>query len=271
MTEMIIVSLTSYGQRIANVPLVLDTIFTQTVKPDSIVLNLAYDEPVLPNVLEYLKQNDVEVNRVPDTKVYKKLIPTLIKYPDACIINIDDDFLYPNTMVSDFITIHEQYPNNPISGNRVVYGGMQCHCGCASLTKASFFGDYLSKVDDEIIRHCPSSDLLYTYFATKSGHPYLQTEYEYFHNLLSCNDNPEDGYSRQVIGNQGIKDTYNYLTRHFGPIGDVLSLYVQDPHVAKVIRGIQQDEIWEIESSIRSSRKYRLGKFLLSPFSWLKK
>ena len=270
MTEKIIVSLTSYGKRIAGIPLVLDTIVHQTIKPDQVVLNLAFEESLTPEVREYLQRNNIEVNRVPDTKVYKKLIPTLRKYPNACVISIDDDFLYPNTMVSDFVTMHQRYPDNPLSGNRVVYAGMQCHCGCASLTKASYFDDYLFQVDDEVIRHCPSDDLLYTYFATKAGHPYMQTDCEYFKNMTGCNNDAEGSYSQRIDGDKGLEDTMDFLIGRFGPIGDVLPLYVQDAHVAKVIRGIQQNELWEMESRIRSSRKYRLGKFLLSPLSWLK-
>ena len=271
MDEMIIVTLTSYGKRMANIPQVVDTILSQTIRPDLIVINIADDELVPSDVMDYLTKNSVEVNRVEDTKVYKKLIPTLRKYPKACVITIDDDFLYPNNMISEFISMHQRYPEYPLSGNRVIYEGMQCHCGCASLTKAAFWGDYLYQIDDEIINHCPSDDLLYTFISTKAGHPYLQTENEYFINMESCYDDVENSYSKLIDGEKGIKDTFVYLVRRFGPIEDVFSLYEKDCHVGRVLQCIHQSIVSETEKRIRASRSYRLGKFLLAPLSWLKR
>lgn len=271
MQDTLIVSLTSYGNRVNNIPVVLDTIFSQTVLPDVVVLNLAFEENVPDVVLNYLEKQKVEINRVMDTRVYKKLIPTLIKYPEACVISIDDDFLYPKGMIEDFVRIHEKYPNYPISGNRVVYFGMQCHCGCASLTKSAFYGPYLSQIDEEMIANCPSDDMLYTYFATKSGYPYLQTEKEYFVNMQGLNDVNDKGYSDAINGDEGIVKSYDYLVNRFGPVDNVVSSYIHDDYLARVIETIHRDNIWEVENRIRSSSAYRIGKFLLKPFSWLNK
>lgn len=121
MSEQIIISLTTYSRRFNNIPAVLDSIYGQTLLPDKVVLNLAIDETIPETVQSYISDHHIEVNRVPDTKVYKKLIPTLRKYPNDCIITIDDDFLYPENMIEDFMNIHEKYPHNPISGNRIVF------------------------------------------------------------------------------------------------------------------------------------------------------
>ena len=129
MQERIIVTMTTYNKRIGNIPTVLDTIFKQTIHPDIVVINLAYEEIIPDKVQIYMETHNIEVNRVPDTKVYKKIVPTLKKYPDDCVINIDDDKLYPPEMIADFMDIHKKYPNNPISGNRQVFGGRQCHHG----------------------------------------------------------------------------------------------------------------------------------------------
>ena len=271
MQDNIIVSLTSYGNRVNNIPVVLDTIFSQTLLPDVVVLNIAFEENVPDVVADYLEEHKVEINRVMDTRVYKKLIPTLIKYPEACVISIDDDFLYPKGMIEDFVRIHEKYPDYPISGNRVVYFGMQCHCGCASLTKAEFFGDYLHRVNTETIASCPSDDMLYTYFATKNGHPYVQTEKEYFINMQGLNDGNDKGYSDTLNGDEGIIKTYDYLVNHFGLIDDVVSSYINDDYLAGVIETIHRDNIREVENRIRSSRAYLLGKSILKPFLWLNK
>jgi len=271
MKESLVVSLTSYGNRIKNISVVLDTVFSQSVLPDVVVLNLAFEENVPDTVLDYLEKHKVEINRVMDTRVYKKLIPTLIKYPKACVISIDDDFLYPKGMIEDFMRMHRYYPDYPISGNRVVYFGMQCHCGCASLTKAEYFGDCLQQVDAETIANCPSDDMLYTYFATKSGHPYIQTEKEYFVNMRGLHDGNEKGYSDAIHGDEGIVRTYDYLVNRFGAVHNVVSSYIHDDYLAKVIETIHRNTLWEVEDKIRSSCAYRLGKSILKPFSWLKK
>ena len=175
MKEKIIVSLTSYGKRLNNLPVVLDTMYAQTLPPDLVVLNLAYEEILPKDVENYLRSHNVEINRVADTKVYKKIIPTLKKYPDDCIICIDDDWLYPPQMIEDFMNIHKKYPNNPISGNKFIYKGMQCHCGCASLVKKEYFGEYLDLFDNDIYVNCKSDDVFYTYCAAKNNIPYDRT------------------------------------------------------------------------------------------------
>lgn len=269
--ERIIVTLTSYKPRLANLPTVLDTIFAQTLPPDIIVLNLAYDEVLPSDVSEYLETHNVDVFRVADTKVYKKLIPTLKRYPNDAIITIDDDFLYPCGMIEDFMSLHAKHPNNPISGNREVFYRMQCHCGCASLTKAKFLGEYLNQIDDEIIENCPSDDMAYTFFATKAGYPYLQTKKEYFLNMPEYNIKEDQSYSGKINGDIGVINTYKYLVKHYGEVKDITASYIHDEDIAKVIDNIHKKTEWKIECDIRSSHAYCLGKTLLKPFAWVKK
>lgn len=178
--ERIIISMTSYKHRLKNIPTVLDTIYAQTLRPDLVVLNLAFDEEVPDEVQNYIAKHKIEVNRVKDTKVYKKLIPTLKKYPNDCIITIDDDFLYPKGMIEDFWKVHIQYPDFPISGNKVFYNVYQCHCGCASLMKADYLGNYIDNIDEDVMRNCPCDDIVYTYLSNKNGHPYMRTCGLYF-------------------------------------------------------------------------------------------
>ena len=272
MSEKIIVSLTSWSKRINNLPTVLNTILEQTVKPDYIVLNLAYGEVLPDNVAEYLRIHNVEIIRVADTKVYKKLIPTLKKYPNDIVITIDDDWLYPCGMIEDFMNIHQHFPNNPISGNHVVCFGMQCHCGCASLTKREFFGTLLDYVDDNLMTNCPSDDIVYTYLALSSGHVYVRTRDQYFTNMIPLNN--ESSYTKEVVCDSGIGRTFDYLTKRFGKIDVDLSSYLQDPYMAELVYDISESKMSiakkEAEKKIRSTYAYRLGRFLLKPFSWIK-
>lgn len=275
--ERLLVSITTYRKRFDNIPTVLDTMFNQTVAPDLVVLNVAFDEVIPDEIRRYIESRPIEINRVKDTKVYKKLIPTLKKYPNDVIISIDDDWLYPNDMIQDFMNIHKQYPNNPISGNRVVFYGLQCHCGCASLVKSSYFGNYLEMVDDDVIINCPSDDIVYTYFVNKSGHAYLRTENEYFMNMPAYN--AINGYTEATGNNNGIEQSYNYLVKRFGSIKNLAYPYLQDKYIADIVSDIYRKSIKaevrsNIEKEIKNSVTYRIGDILLKPIktirSWIR-
>lgn len=272
MGEKIIVSLTTWSKRIKNIPVVLDTIFQQTTQPDLVVLNLAYDEVIPDDIQNYIDSHHIEVNRVPDTKVYKKLIPTLKKYPNDCIISIDDDWLYPKEMIADFVKIHMLYPDFPISGNDIVIFGLQCHCGCASLTKAEYFEEYLSKIDDEVISKCPSDDIVYTFFASLSGHPYIRAEKQYFKNMEPFGQN--DGYTEtnQVIYSS-ISQSFHFLTERFGKVPSPINYY-ENEYWARLYSDIFSNNlkfaIIEAENKICQSHTFRIGQFILKPFMGIK-
>ena len=258
--------MTSYKHRLKNIPTVLDTIYAQTMQPDLVVLNLAYDEEVPDDVWNYIEEHKIDVNRVEDTKVYKKLIPTLKKYPDDCIITIDDDFLYPKGMIEDFWKVHVQYPDNPISGNRVFYNVFQCHCGCASLTKTVFLGNYIDDIDEDVMSNCPCDDIVYTYFSNKNGHPYMRTREMYFINMQKFQEG--EGYSDKV-GPASITNSFKYLVQRFGKLENNLDKYITNKDLEDLMKDYVAANM-ELAFSkgsdyMRSSYSYRLGHFVLTP------
>ncbi|MCR5555529.1 MAG: hypothetical protein K6F29_08360 [Bacteroidales bacterium] len=279
MEEKIIVSLTSYGERLNNLPVVLDTIYAQTLPPDLVVLNLAYEEVLPKEVEDYLRIHHAEINRVVDTKVYKKIIPTLKKYPDDCIIGIDDDWLYPPQMIEDFMNIHKKYPNNPISGNKFIYKGMQCHCGCASLVKKEYFGEYLDLFDNDIYVNCKSDDVFYTYCAAKNNIPYVRTQNEYFLNMKSFNS--IESYSENNLNE--IEKSFEYLINNYGNIDSVVKNYFSLPsneEINEIIYDIEQKYrlleynnalLFRKYNSVLNSSAFKLGCFLLQPIYFIKK
>lgn len=92
----LIVSLTSYGPRIQDVHLTIESLMQQTRKANRIILWLADKEQdkELPMALQLQQARGLEVRYYKDIRSYKKLIPTLQLYPEAIIITVDDDCLY---------------------------------------------------------------------------------------------------------------------------------------------------------------------------------
>ena len=97
----LIVSLTSYPARIHEVYYTIFSIFTQTLKPNKIILWLGEDkfpnrDRDLPkNLLEFTKYG-LTIKYTKDLKSHTKLIPTLKEYPKSIIVTVDDDIFYPS-------------------------------------------------------------------------------------------------------------------------------------------------------------------------------
>lgn len=267
MIERIIVSLTTWEKRLDNLPEVLDSIFSQTVIPDLVVLNISNALLLPVEVEKYLVQHNVEVNRVKDTKVFKKLIPTLKKYPQDCVISIDDDWIYPRGMIQEFVSLHKQFPNNPISGKKELCGGIPVHCGCASLTKASFYSN-IDLVDEEVMANCKSDDIVYSYFAAQSGHPYIWTVNNYYTNMIAYNSN--DAYTTQDLSerNSDIR-TLEYLVNRFGNLKTIYECFNIDPCLSCIfdMHHSQETSLAFVrgEMSIKDTWSYKLGHAVLCP------
>ncbi len=127
MKEKIIVSLTTYPARIQTVNQVIECLLAQTIKPDKIVLWLSYEE--FPNrendlpeqLLKLERENDIfEIDWCHNIRSYKKLIPTLRKYPNDIIITADDDILYEPCRVENLYKTWQKHKNNIIA-HRVHY------------------------------------------------------------------------------------------------------------------------------------------------------
>ena len=110
----VIVSLTTYGDRIFTVHKTVESIMRQTLKPNRIVLWLDQDEftmETIPLVLKKMIGRGLEIRFCPNYKSYKKLIPTLRLTREANIITVDDDMIYPLSMIEDMHRTHQKHPN----------------------------------------------------------------------------------------------------------------------------------------------------------------
>lgn len=92
----IIVSLTTFGTRLSQVYLTIESIMQQSKKANRIVLWLSKDieGEILPQTLVNQMKRGLEIYYCDDIRSYKKLIPSLKKFPNDAIITIDDDVIY---------------------------------------------------------------------------------------------------------------------------------------------------------------------------------
>jgi len=116
----VVVSLTTYGKRLYEVYLTIESIMQQTIKPNRIILWLedGLKDMEVPNLLERQQVRGLEIRYCKDIKSYKKLIPTLRAFPNDYIITIDDDVIYEFDMVENLL---KSYKNTPgfVYANRV--------------------------------------------------------------------------------------------------------------------------------------------------------
>ncbi len=115
----IIVSLTSFPPRIKMVAKCIDTLLCQSIKPDKVILWLAYEQfpekyDNLPEELLNLQQYGLEIRWCSDIKSYKKLIPTVKEFKDCIIVTTDDDLLYDSNWLELLYETYQKNPNNII-------------------------------------------------------------------------------------------------------------------------------------------------------------
>lgn len=108
----IVVSLTTYGKRLNEVHLAIESILEQTMKANRVILWLddSLKNQRLPQSLYLQQQRGLEIRFCEDLRSYKKLIPTLELYPNDAIITIDDDLIYEFDLLENLIT---PYLSNP--------------------------------------------------------------------------------------------------------------------------------------------------------------
>ena len=118
--QQLIVSLTTYGKRLYDVYLTIESIMQQTLKPNRIVLWLADDleKEELPIILKMHMSRGLEVRYCKDVRSYKKLIPSLKQFPDDIIVTVDDDIFYTYDMLENLFRSYQRQPNQ-VHANRV--------------------------------------------------------------------------------------------------------------------------------------------------------
>lgn len=115
----IIVSLTSFPQRMYELHYALYSLLTQSVKPSKVILWLAKEEfphleADLPEQVLKFKNNGLQIEWCNNIYSYKKLVPTLREYPNNIIVTADDDIYYEKDWLEKLVKAHEQNQNDII-------------------------------------------------------------------------------------------------------------------------------------------------------------
>lgn len=122
-TRKLVVSFTSYPERIRFVPDVLSCLLAQSRPADRIVLYLSEDqfplrEQNLPDALRSAEVQDQLLIRwvSGDLKPHKKYFYAFQEYPDDVVVTVDDDVLYAPELLENLWQAHLQYPGAVVAG-----------------------------------------------------------------------------------------------------------------------------------------------------------
>lgn len=113
--ENVIVSLTTHGKRILSVHRTIESIFSQSILINKVVLYIGTEEfqsvDQLPVVLQRQMNRGLDIRFVKDIGPYTKLLYALKDFPSSSIITVDDDILYPANVVERLLMSHRQNKN----------------------------------------------------------------------------------------------------------------------------------------------------------------
>lgn len=113
----LIVTLTSYPARFNTLDLTLKCMLNQSVKPDKVILWIAYeDKKLLPEKVLVLEKEGLEIRFTEDIRSYKKIIPALREFPEASFIIVDDDLYYKRNLIKLFLNKSMSFPLAVIAG-----------------------------------------------------------------------------------------------------------------------------------------------------------
>ena len=154
------VSFTSWEKRINNCKHTVDLMSSQTLKPTKIILNLAEEE--FPN-----KENDLPKDLVAEAKnnplfeiywvkenttVWKKILPTMNRFPNDLVLSIDDDIEYPDNYIEE---MYKTFINNkklyPVVAYKNIQNNRLYHAGPFTLTNYHFYGKYIDVLYNELV------------------------------------------------------------------------------------------------------------------------
>lgn len=111
----LIVSFTSFGDRLKHdVDIMIESILNQTKKPDVIIMTIYKDDitNISEKIVNLIQQKKVILQIAKeDLKPHLKYFYTMINYRNDIIITVDDDHIYPNTLIEELYNSYLKYPS----------------------------------------------------------------------------------------------------------------------------------------------------------------
>lgn len=111
----LVVSLTTFPAREEFAAQTIETILSQSLLPDRIVIWLSEDEcggKIIPHKLSQFEKKGVEFRFTKYClRSYQKLIFTLLEFPDSIIITVDDDVIYQEDMIEKLFLNYILHPD----------------------------------------------------------------------------------------------------------------------------------------------------------------
>lgn len=125
----VIVSFTSFPERIDKIWIVVKSILNQTVKPKKIILTLSksqFDCKKLPNIILGFQNKGILdiIWTDDDLRSHKKYYYVMQKYPNDIIITIDDDIIYEEKLLEFLWEYHIKFPACIIANNACLRSGL---------------------------------------------------------------------------------------------------------------------------------------------------
>ena len=148
----VIVSLTSFPARINNLWLGIESLLRQSIKPQKIVIWLSKEqfpsESMIPKSLKNLKNRGVEIRMVEgDIRSHKKYYYIFQEHPNDLILLVDDDIIYPSTLIEELLNARNMYPNEKIVSHK--YGFKMRYDNEGNLTPYNSWGAFYSSYKGE--------------------------------------------------------------------------------------------------------------------------
>lgn len=111
----VILSMTTYPKRMETLPIVIESLLRQTVKPTKFQLWLAEeqypDKAALLRDMKTYTERGLEIMFCEDLKSHKKYYYAMKDNPDAIVITVDDDIIYPESMLEKLLKTHQKHRN----------------------------------------------------------------------------------------------------------------------------------------------------------------
>lgn len=112
--EKVILSMTTYPARNEKVVWTIKSLLNQNTSIDRFILWLAeeqYPDQVIPKAIADYQKYGLEIQFCDDIKSHKKYYYTMMENPDALVITVDDDVIYPEDTIQKLLVCHKKYPN----------------------------------------------------------------------------------------------------------------------------------------------------------------